>query len=71
REKALEQGMEQGFGQGRQLEARRILQRQLSKRFGDLPDWVSEHLEAADVDQLEAWSEEVLFAESLETLFRH
>ncbi|MCG5525942.1 DUF4351 domain-containing protein [Ectothiorhodospira haloalkaliphila] len=75
REKALqqgvEQGLEQGVGQGRQLEARRILQRQLSKRFGELPDWVSEQLEAADVDQLEAWSDEILFAESLDALFRH
>ncbi|MCG5495851.1 DUF4351 domain-containing protein [Ectothiorhodospira variabilis] len=75
REKALQQGMaqglERGVGQGRQLEARRILQRQLSKRFGELPDWVSEQLQAADVDQLEAWSDEILFAESLDTLFRH
>ncbi|MCG5517234.1 DUF4351 domain-containing protein [Ectothiorhodospira sp. 9100] len=79
REKALQQGMaqgleqgrEQGVGQGRQLEARRILQRQLRKRFGDLPHWVSEQLEAADVDQLEAWSDEILFAESLDTLLRH
>ncbi|WP_143339626.1 DUF4351 domain-containing protein [Ectothiorhodospira magna] len=75
REKALQQGLEQGLergvGQGRQLEARRILQRQLSKRFGELPDWVSERLEAADVDQLEVWSDEILFADSLDTLFKH
>ena len=70
-ERGREQGLERGVGQGRQLEARRILQRQLSKRFGELPDWVSEQLQAADVDQLEAWSDEILFAESLDTLFRH
>jgi len=64
-EKGLKQGLEQGTQQGQV----RMLARQLAHRFGQLPSWVSERLGKASVDELEAWAEAVLSAESIETVF--
>lgn len=50
---------------------RRVLQRLLSKRFGELPDWVGKKLEAADTEQLAAWTDEILTVDTLDELFKH
>src|SRR5690606_41782003 len=51
-EKGLEQGREQGLEQGLQKGLRegeaRMLRRQLQRRFGDLPSWVSARLNEAE-----------------------
>jgi len=47
------------------------LRRQLERRFGVLPQWASEQLESAKEDELEAWSEAVLTAPTLEAVFKH
>ncbi|EHQ52007.1 hypothetical protein ECTPHS_04898 [Ectothiorhodospira sp. PHS-1] len=52
-------------------EAQRILQRLLTKRFGDLPEWVIQRLDAANAQQLEGWTDEILVANTLEELFKH
>lgn len=57
--------------EGEMTGERRVLQRLLSKRFGELPDWVGEKLEMADTEQLEAWTDDILTANSLEELFKH
>ncbi|MGP5144710.1 DUF4351 domain-containing protein, partial [Vreelandella alkaliphila] len=57
--------------EGEMTGERRVLQRLLSKRFGELPDWVGAKLEAADTEQLEAWTDEILTAHSLDELFKH
>ncbi|MGP5144709.1 DUF4351 domain-containing protein, partial [Vreelandella alkaliphila] len=44
----------------RREEAQRILQRLLTKRFGDLPEWVIQRLDAANAQQLEGWTDEIL-----------
>ncbi|MBF0125469.1 MAG: DUF4351 domain-containing protein [Magnetococcales bacterium] len=46
-----------------------ILLRQLRRRFQDLPTWIEEKVAAADLQQLERWSDRILDAESLVDLF--
>ncbi|WP_336275029.1 Rpn family recombination-promoting nuclease/putative transposase [Vreelandella indica] len=53
----------------RREEAQRILQRLLTKRFGDLPEWVIQKLETANAQQLEGWTDEILVANNLDELF--
>lgn len=55
----------------RREEAQRILQRLLFKRFGELPEWTIQKLEAADAKQLEAWTDEILVVGNLDELFKH
>ncbi|TDN95754.1 MULTISPECIES: DUF4351 domain-containing protein [Halomonas] len=57
--------------EGEMTGERRVLQRLLSKRFGELPDWVVEKLEAANAEQLEAWTDEIRSTNSLDELFKH
>jgi predicted transposase/invertase (TIGR01784 family) len=65
REEGLEKGIEQGIGQG---EAR-LLRRLLTKRFGQVPAWAEQRIDAATTDQLEHWSEQILDADSIEAVF--
>lgn len=52
-------------------EAQRILQRLLTKRFGDLPEWTIQKLESANAKQLERWTDDILVVDSLDDLFKH
>ena len=69
RAEGLEQGLEQGREQGRVETARRLLDRLLQLKFGPVPPRVTPLLDAAAADQLEAWAEGVLVADSLDALF--
>ena len=51
---------------GRQEGERRLLLRLLTRRFGDLPEWVAPRMEPAG---LEAWTDGVLDAGALEEVF--
>jgi hypothetical protein len=67
----LEQLRESSFYQyileeGRKEGIRDILRPLLEQRFGALPDWASEKIEAADQEALEKWSILALDAPSLE-----
>ena len=59
--KILKEGIKQGIDV-----ARRILLKQVRFRFGEIPAWCEQRLQSASADQLEAWSERVLTAESIE-----
>ncbi len=59
--------LEQQF---RQEGERLLLERQLIRRFGPLPEWVCQLLEDATTDQIERWGESILDAASLESVFR-
>ena len=50
---------------------RRVLQRLLNKRFGEVPAWVNEKLKTADSSQLEAWTDDILSVNSCDELFKH
>lgn len=67
--KGLEQGLEQGIEQGKQQGLARVLTRQLTHRFGELPVWVTERLNKADINALEAWAVALLSADSIEAVF--
>jgi hypothetical protein len=43
-----------------------ILRRQLERRFGELPGWVSDRIAAADTMALEEWSLRILDAKTID-----
>ena len=59
-----------GIEKGRQEGELLLLTRQITLKFGELPTWAQERLEHATTDQLEAWAERILSAESLEALLK-
>jgi len=58
----------EGRREGRLEGERRVLQRQLARRCGELPDWAAKRLETASAEQLEAWADEILVTASVEEL---
>jgi hypothetical protein len=64
-------GIAKGRVEGRVEGKSSLLKRLLERRFGLLPQWASEQLERAKEDELEAWSEAVLTASTLDAVFRH
>jgi heme oxygenase len=65
REAALLKGKQEGMSEG----GIRLLQRQLTRRFGPLPGWVQQRLQHAALDELETWLDRVLDAQRLEDVF--
>ncbi|XXX82444.1 DUF4351 domain-containing protein [Sorangium sp. So ce134] len=60
-ERGRQEGLREGLRQGR----RHVLLRQLDARFGALPDAVVARVNAADIAELDRWSERVLTASTL------
>jgi hypothetical protein len=58
---AREEGLEEGQG--------RALTRQLTRRFGSLPEWVAPRVKQASATQLDTWLDRVLDAPTLEAVF--
>jgi len=65
----LNQGLHEGLHQGRQEGEAALLERQLIRRFGALPEWAGERLRSATEEDLIRWAEAVLSAPSLEAVF--
>jgi predicted transposase YdaD len=55
--------------EGRAEGAARLLLRQLSRRFGAVPDDMRKRIDGASLEQLEAWSDRVLDAATLDDVF--
>ena len=70
-QEGIQQGMRDGLEQGRVEGERTALERLLRRRFGRLSPEVDERLGAASADELEAWADNVLDAETLEDVFNH
>ncbi len=68
-ERGREEGLEQGREQGRAEGSRLMLAKLLQLKFGPLDDATEAKLAGATLGQLEAWSERVLTAESLDAVF--
>jgi predicted transposase YdaD len=64
-QKGLLEGRHEGLHEGEQRGEVNVLSRQLSRRFGPLPEWALARLRAADAAQLETWADAVLDASSL------
>lgn len=65
----VQQGIERGIAQGTELGRRATLERQLTRRFGTLPDWARERVAAARGETLDALLDAVLDAPTLEAVF--
>jgi predicted transposase YdaD len=63
------EGEAKGRAEGRAEGAARLLVRQLGRRFGAVPDGVRKRIDAASLEQLEAWSDRVLDAATLDDVF--
>jgi hypothetical protein len=66
--KGREQGKEEGLQKGLQAGELTILRRLIEKRFGAVPGWAAERLASLPAPALEALSEKLLDANSLEEL---
>jgi hypothetical protein len=66
---AMKKGRQEGRQEGIKKGIVSILMRLLTQRFGQVPAWVSERLEAATPEVLESWSGRLLEAGSLEEVF--
>ena len=65
-QEGLQKGLQKGIATGEGL----LLQRQLARRFGPLPDAVLQRIAAASITELEPWGDRVLDAASLNDVFR-
>ena len=66
--RGLQQGMQKGMEQGKREEAAAIVAKQLTKRFGPLPEAVRARMAQATLEQLDEWAERLLDAPSLEAV---
>ena len=68
-----DQLIEEGRLEGRQtgeVEGRRtMLKKQLTRRFGTLPDWAADRLNQGTAAELENWGERLLDAPDLKSVF--
>jgi predicted transposase YdaD len=64
-EEERQEGRQEGRKEGEQI----LLQRMLTRRFGDLPEWAQQQLLKASPKQLEQWADRLLDAPSLLELF--
>jgi hypothetical protein len=70
-EQGLQQGLEQGLQQGLQEGTKRQLLRLLERRFGPVPESLSDRLAGLSVEQLEALVDEALAATTLDDFISH
>lgn len=64
------EGIAEGEIRGKAEGKMELLQYQLSRKFGPLPEWVNARLQQADADTLALWSERILFTDSLDDVFK-
>src|SRR5690606_19435226 len=67
---ARQEGLEEGRQEGIEHGQAKALAHQLTLKFGAFPDSLRPRLEHADEVMLNTWLERVLFAETLEDVFR-
>ena len=62
-------GFDKGKLEGKLEGEAGVLERLLRRKFGDLPTSIQARLSTATPEQLELWTDRILFADSLETVF--
>ena len=67
-QQGMQQGLQEGMEHGRRAGKALVIGRQLQVRFGELPDWVQTKLNAASETQLDAWTDQLLTAASIEAI---
>jgi len=77
KEQGIEEGRKQGIKEGRRLGLEEglkqgeliALERQLTRRFGPIPEAIQLRLRSASTEQLEYWLDQILEAGSIEDVF--
>src|SRR5690606_28902080 len=64
-QKLRKEGFDAGIEQGQ----RKVLLRQLARRFGPLPEAITTRVARADAEDIERWSDRILDAASLDEVF--
>jgi flagellar biosynthesis/type III secretory pathway protein FliH len=67
-QQGLEQGLEQGRVEGRMEGEQTVVMRLIEKRFGSVPAWARQRLEAMSAGEIEETALRLLDAQSLESL---
>lgn len=67
--KGRQEGHQEGRQDGRKEEAATILLKLMRRKFSQLPEWVPAKVGAADVELIETWSDNFVFANSVEEVF--
>jgi len=68
RQEGIQKGRQEGIQKGRQEGEQILLQRMLTRRFGELPDWAQKRLLQASPEQLEQWADRLLDAPTLDAV---
>lgn len=68
-QQGMQQGIREGLQQGKREGEALLLERQLTRRFGPLPDDVKERLRTAGAAQLETWALNFVDATGLDQVF--
>ncbi len=68
-ERGMAQGMQQGMQQGRRAGKIQIITQLLHARFGELPPEAKAKLDAASEEELDAWTEALLSAPTIDAVF--
>ena len=68
-EEGRQEGRQEGEQKGRQEGEQILLQRMLTRRFGEVPDWAQKRLLQASSEQLEQWADRLLDAPTLDSIF--
>ena len=64
-----QEGEQTGEQKGRTAAMQQTLQKLIQLKFGDLPQEYAERIQQAEIEQLELWTERILFAEDVSSLF--
>jgi len=67
--KGLEAGRKEGREEGRKEDEEALLRTLLIRKYGPLSTQVEQRLDEATAEDLLAWAERVLFAETIEQVF--
>jgi len=70
RVEGLEEGLEKGLEEGRARGQADLLLRLIERRFGSVPEAVTQRVRAARAEQLELWALNILDAGALDQVFR-
>ncbi|MEO5372231.1 MAG: DUF4351 domain-containing protein [Magnetococcus sp. DMHC-1] len=62
-------GHKRGMIEGQQKEAASMLLRLMRRKFGQTPDWVVEKVTTASLERIETWSDNFVFANSVDEVF--
>ena len=69
RQEGMQEGRQEGMQKGRQEGEQILLQRMLTRRFGEIPDWAQKRLLQASPEQLEQWADRLLDVPTLDAVF--